>query len=439
LYKKSAWWKTQTWMKSNQVTRSPVILPENRESTFQSSEDQIEPYLNIKEHIRRVDVSRLAADLIKIPSCVQTVGRENGVSAYIEKFLRTEGIDVELSEAEPGRFNVIGRIKGSGKGRSLMLCGHMDTVPPYDMLQPYSGRIEEGTLYGRGACDMKGGVAAMLAALTGIKRSGHRLAGDLVFAGVIDEEEMGKGVDALAERGPFVDAAVIGEPTDLKVAIGHKGLEWLKIDVFGKKVHGGRLELGVNAVAMASRLIERLYNEYVPKLNLRAHAVLGRPTINVGRITGGDQPSTVPDLCTIEIDRRRVPEESFEQVYSELEAIIADLNREDPRFRAAVKGYFPQGRLLPHDPFCTDQTDALVRCAIHSLQQCGLSDLTPTNFPAWSDAGILAGCTQAKCIVLGPGDLANAHTVNDSVRVADLEKAAQIYGSLALEYCGSHV
>ena len=390
----------------------------------------------LMQHVDGAGVVKLTAGLVQIPGCVQTDARERGVAAYIHRLLKTEGIPVELQQAQPGRDNVIATLKGAGGGRSLMLCGHMDTVPPYGMEDAYSGRVVDGILYGRGACDMKGGLAAMLAAIFGIQRSGIRLAGDLVLAAVIDEEEMGKGVDFLAEHGPFVDGAVIGEPTDLQIALGHKGLEWLKIEVRGKKVHGGRLEQGINAVAMAARLLERIYNDYVPRLNARAHPVLGRPTINAGRISGGDQPSTVPDLCTIEFDRRWVPSESLESVYAELNEIIDDLHRQDERFCAQVRGYYPAEALLPHNPFCTDPSDALVQSALLAGPACGLTPASLTAFPAWSDAGILAACTRASCIVLGPGDLALAHTARECVPVEQLKQAARIYAAIALDYCG---
>lgn len=378
---------------------------------------------------------KIASDLVKIPSCAQTRVRENDVSAYLYQLLCDEGIAAEVTEALPGRFNVTGVLQGNGGGRSLMLCGHMDTVPAYDMQDPYSGLIEGGCLHGRGACDMKGPLAAMLAAFFAIKRSEVRLKGDLVFAAVIDEEEMGKGVDYLALHGPFADAAVIGEPTGMRLALGHKGLEWIRVEVIGKKVHGGKMDLGINAVTMAARLIEKITNEYAPQLKTRFHPLLGHPTINIGRIEGGDQPSTVPGLCTLEIDRRWIPGESLEQVYRELAEIIADLQKADPRFRAEVKGYYPAEELLPHNPFCTELDDPLVASAIRSLQTLGFSDLEPAAFPAWTDAGILAGCTKTKCIVMGPGDLALAHTAGELIEVADLEKAARFYKQLALDYC----
>ena len=288
-----------------------------------------------------IDVIQIASDLVKIPSCSQTRVRENDVSAYLYQLLNNEGIAAEVTEALPGRFNVTGILQGSGGGRSLMLCGHMDTVPAYDMQDPHSGLVENGVLHGRGACDMKGPLAAMLAAFIAIKRSNIRLKGDLIFAAVIDEEEMGKGVDYLALHGPFADGAVIGEPTSLRLALGHKGLEWIRVEVFGKKVHGGKMEEGINAIAMAGRLIGAIEQQYAPMIRERVHPLLGHPTINIGRIEGGDQPSTVPGSCTLEIDRRWIPGESLEQVYQELWDIILDLQQHDPRFKAEIKGYYP--------------------------------------------------------------------------------------------------
>ena len=391
---------------------------------------------SLLKYIANVNVVQIAADMVKIPSCSLSKNREKDVAEFIFNLLSKEGIQSELTEVEPGRFNVTAIQKGTGTGKSLMLCGHLDTVPAYDMSDPYSGLVKNGRLYGRGACDMKGPLAAMLAAFIGIYHSRIKIQGDLVFAGVIDEEEMGKGIEYLMKNGPFVDAAVIGEPTAMQLAVGHKGLEWLMVDVFGKKVHGGRMKEGINAIAMASKLINRLSEDYANILNEREHPILGSPTINIGRIEGGDQPSTVPGSCTLEIDRRWVPEETVAQVYQEISAIIEDLHKQDPKFNASVKSYFPSGELLPHEPFCTEETDPLVISAKITMSQSGFDNLTSTVFPAWTDAGILAAYTKTKCIVMGPGDLALAHTSNEYIETEELKKASQFYGSLVLNYCG---
>jgi acetylornithine deacetylase/succinyl-diaminopimelate desuccinylase len=378
----------------------------------------------------------IATNLVRIPSYSLLENSEGEMAAYIQELLNAEGITTQLKEVKPGRFNVTGILKGTGGGRSLMLCGHMDTVPAYGMPDPFSGRVEDGKLYGRGSCDMKGPLAAMLAAFIGIKRSGTTFNGDLVFAGVIDEEQTGKGVEYLAQNGPFVDGAVIGEPTDMRLALGHKGLEWLKIDVSGKKVHGGNMDKGINAIAMASRLIARIYGQYTPILKRRKHPVLGYPTINIGKIEGGDQPSTVPGICTLEIDRRWIPEESIDQVYAELSAIITKLKQQDSKFNAEIKSFFTSGDLLPHKPFYTEESDPLVQSANLALRQLHYQKRKPTVFPAWSDAGVLAAYTQAKCIIMGPGDLSFAHTSEEFIETKSLEQAAKIYGMLALDYCG---
>ena len=379
----------------------------------------------------------IASNLVKIPSYSSLENSESEMAVYIQELLSSEGITTQLKEVQPGRFNVTSILKGTGNGRSLMLCGHMDTVPAYGMDDPFSGRVENGKLYGRGSCDMKGPLAAMLAAFIGIKHSGTTLKGDLIFAGVIDEEQTGKGVEFLAQNGPFVDGAVIGEPTDMRLALGHKGLEWLKIDVFGKKVHGGNMDKGINAIAMASRLIARIYGQYTPVLKRRKHPVLGHPSINIGKIEGGDQPSTVPGICTLEVDRRWIPEESIDQVYTELSAIITKLQQQDSKFNAEIKSFFSSCDLLPHKPFYTEESDPLVESAHYALRQLRIQKRKPTVFPAWSDAGVLAVYTQAKCIIIGPGDLTLAHTSEEFIETKSLEKAAIFYGMLALDYCGS--
>ncbi|NLT49114.1 MAG: M20 family metallopeptidase [Clostridiales bacterium] len=391
----------------------------------------------IEDSIAEVDVVKIASDLVRIPSFSFMEDQERDVAMYIYDLFLKEGIETELVEVMPGRCNVTARLPGRGGGRSLMLSGHLDTVPVYDMEDPFSGEIIEGRLHGRGSCDMKGPLAAMIAAMIGIHRSDVTLQGDLVFAGLIDEEEKGKGVEHLVLHGPKTDAAINGEPTGMQPAIGHKGLEWIKIKVLGKKVHGGRMDEGINAIVMASRIIERIYDEYMPKLNQRKHPILGCPTINVGKIQGGDQPSTVPGSCIIEIDRRWIPEENLDQVYEELEEIIKDVQKEYPGFQAEVSGMFPPGELLPHEPFCTDEKDPLIRSVQRAFERISHPYEGVTTFPAWSDAGVMSSFTDMKCIVMGPGDLALAHSGNESIDVEDIRAAALIYGYLAYDYCGA--
>lgn len=404
-------------------------------------------YMNDKKlllaELKTIDTVKIASDLVRIPSYTFLEKQEKEVALYIRDLFLSEGIPAEIPEVEENRYNVTAVLSGTGGGRSLMLSGHMDTVPVYDMQDPFSGRIAEGRVYGRGACDMKGPLAAMIAAMIGIKRAGIELPGDLYFTGVIDEEEQGKGVGYLIKNGPHTDAAIVGEPTSMRIAVGNRGLEWIKIEIYGKKVHGGAQVEGISAIQMASRLVDRIYSVYAPAIAKRKHPILGQATINVGRICGGDQPSTVAGSCTLEIDRRWIPGESTEQVYRELNELIEALHQEDERFSAKVKNYYETAALPPHKPFCTDSNDPLVLAAVSAVMQNetekGRTDFEAktelTYCPCWTDAGMIAALTDTTCIILGPGEMALAHTPDESIGTEELAEATAIYALLAMEYC----
>lgn len=385
---------------------------------------------DIKKYLSGVDAAAIAADLIAIPSFSFMPMQEQKVAEHLRTLFAANGVDAYLQEVVPGRPNVIARIKG-GDGPSLMLCGHMDTVPAYDMADAFTPRVENGVLHGRGACDMKGAVAAMAAAMIAVKKSGAVLAGDLIFAGLVDEEEGGTGAEYIADNGPYADAAIIGEPTDMHVALGHKGLEWIAIDVLGRKVHGGDQAFGVNAIQMAARLVNKIYDEYAPLIKTRTHPVLGSASINIGRIEGGDQPSTVAGACRLLLDRRDVPGETRESVYAELRDVCAALHAQDPAFCASVYDLMEGKTKKPHYPYCLDAKEPIVQSICTALEESSVAGVL-TAFPAWSDAGTLSAYTHCRPLVCGPGHLGNAHSVNDSVSVDELRLAAEVYARTAL-------
>lgn len=397
----------------------------------------------MKLFMDRSELFRIASELVQIPSNISLGGNEEELAKYIEGVFKKEGILSSLEDACDGRPNIYALIQGSGEGRSLMLTGHLDTVPGYGMEDPLSGEIRDGRLYGRGSCDMKGALAAMIAALISIKRSGIALKGDLRFIGVIDEEEAGRGTEYLVKNGPFTDGAIVGEPTGLRIGAGNKGLEWMEIKVKGKTVHGGAMEKGVNAISKAAKLITKLENSYIPGLEAKRHPVLGMPTLNFGTISGGDQPSSVPGECLIRVDRRWVPEETLEEVYGEIRSVIEDLKQEDASFDAEVRDMFENENLLQHQPFCTDEKDPLifaVRNAMYNLEQdteipSGTFQQELTLFPAWSDGGFISNLMKASCIILGPGDLTVAHSKEESIDLEQIYQAACLYQRIALEYC----
>ncbi len=381
------------------------------------------------------DAVQLTKEMVKIKSYSFMENQEEEISKYILDFFTENGITSYRTEIVPGRYNTFAILKGedSENNPSLLLTGHMDTVPAYDFKEAFTAREDADYLYGRGSCDMKGALAAMMCAMVNIKESGTKLKGDLIFCGVADEEEAGIGTESLIKTGPEASYAVIGEPTKLEIALGHKGLEWIEISFKGKKVHGGAQKDGVNAIMMAGRFLHKLETEYLPKLEKRTHPVLGTATLNIGTITGGDQPSTVADKCSIRLDRRCLTDETIAQVYEELQAICDELHEEDPKFEAEIRDVF-NGETMPHIPFCTDENSPLVKAAENALGREGMTPVL-TCFPAWSDAGFMNALTKSECIVLGPGDLSVAHSIHEKISKRQLLSAVSVYEEMAREIC----
>lgn len=381
------------------------------------------------------DAVQLTKEMVKIKSYSFMENQEEEISKYILDFFTENGITPYRTEIVPGRYNTFAILKGedSENNPSLLLTGHMDTVPAYDFKEAFTAREDADYLYGRGSCDMKGALAAMMCAMVNIKESGTKLKGDLIFCGVADEEEAGIGTESLIKTGPEATYAVIGEPTKLEIALGHKGLEWIEISFKGKKVHGGAQKDGVNAIMMAGRFLHKLETEYLPKLEKRTHPVLGTATLNIGTITGGDQPSTVADKCSIRLDRRCLTDETIAQVYEELQAICDELHEEDPKFEAEIRDVF-NGETMPHIPFCTDENSPLVKAAENALGREGMTPVL-TCFPAWSDAGFMNALTKSECIVLGPGDLSVAHSIHEKISKRQLLSAVSVYEEMAREIC----
>lgn len=400
----------------------------------------------ILAELEKIDVGKLTSDMVKIPSYSFMEEQEKEISEYISAYFTAEGIENEITQIEPGRYNVVAKLPGknSQHAKSLQFNGHMDTVPPYDFEDAFSGRIADGKVYGRGSIDMKGPIASIMTAMTAIKRAGIELDGDLYFTGVADEEEQGKGAKYISQHGPFTDGAVVCEGSNMVVQLGNKGLEWIEVIIEGKKTHAGASEKGINAIQMAARFVDYIYDKYTPVLKSRRHPILGDPTINIGTINGGDQPSTVAGECRIKLDRRCVPGETIEQVYSELEDIIAELNKEDPRFKATIRDVFEGVNDVPHMPFATEPEDPIVKCARNGLalekyyrhNEVMDASAAPLGVcTAWTDAGFIANNTDAKCIIFGPGLIEVAHSVREYIDIEEMERAAFVYAMMANEYC----
>jgi len=392
---------------------------------------------NISKVISQEEIIGLITDLVKIPSHPPIKGQETEVAKYIQELFVKEGIDSELLHVEDNRCNVTAILKGKKNGRKLLLTGHLDTVPPYDMEDSYSAKIVGDKLIGRGTVDMKGPLACMIMSMIAIKRAGIELDGDLCFAGVIDEEEKSLGTIALIENGVNADAAIVGEPTNLEICVAHRGLEWLEFEFIGKAVHGGKQSEGINAILKATNFIHLMEEKLVKKLEKRVHPIAGNSTMNYGTIAGGTQPSTVAGTCTIEIDRRWIPGEKYEDILEEYQELIENSKKDDKAFVCNMKvldvSVMKDGYI--HEAMEIDTEHALVKTLNEASKEITKNVPQKTYFPAWSDGGLLDKYAKIPTLVFAPGDLETAHSKDEYISIKQLIPAVQIYAYTAYKFC----
>lgn len=386
----------------------------------------------LEAHLEIGEVVEAASALIAVPSHRDAPGRETACAQRMAEMWRSWGFEPEVAPIADGRPNVYVRLAGQGNGPALMLTGHLDTVPGYEMDRPaFEPVVADGKLWGRGAVDMKGALACMMVALKLVRELDVPLPGDLLFAAVIGEEEQSEGTEHLIHHGPRADWAVVGEPTGLAIHAGHRGLEWLSFEFIGRAAHGGTPERGVNAIRMAARFIQRVEAELAPELARRRHPLIGPAVMNWGVIRGGTQPSMVADRCTLQVDRRRLPAETLEQVWSEYQQILDALAAEDPDFQCRMSRMAENMATMDHGGL----EIALDHPLVTSLQAV-LETLTgqPARigaFGGWTDGALLSNFGQIPAVVFGPGDLGVAHSRAEFVPVEELRLATLAYALLA--------
>lgn len=363
--------------------------------------------------------AKLLCDLIALPSvnpAFATVARtragEKKVADFLAGLAAQAKLEVEFQKVLPGRSNLIVRLAPAGKiERRILLAPHLDTVDTADE-KAFSPRAFAGKIFGRGACDTKGSVAVMFSALcelAGLKSRPQNT--EIIFAGLVDEENAQAGSRGLVAGGLRADLAIVGEPTKLKIITAHKGSVWLKLETRGKSAHGARPELGSNAVHAMARIVDCLETEYAKILRRRRHALLGHPTINVGTICGGTQPNIVPDKCVIAIDRRTLPGESEHGVRREISALLG---------AKKLRASFDNAKLAPCLPMETDARLPLVRQFMKRLGQ-----RRPAGVDFFCDAAVLAGAG-IPSVVFGPGDIAQAHTVDEWIFLSQLDHGREM-------------
>ena len=357
-------------------------------------------------------VLKLLRELVAIdsvnPTLVPGAAGEAAVAGAIAAHLTSIGLDVEMQEAAPGRPNVIGVLEGRRKGRSLMFCGHVDTVGVAGMTDPFVPRIDGGRLYGRGAQDMKGGVAAMIAAAAILAPSWSR--GRLIVAAVIDEEHMSVGAEELVKEWR-ADMAIVTEPTDLRLAIGHKGFAWIDVATRGRAAHGSRPDEGRDAIARMGRVLVALEARDRALRALPPVPFQGTGSLHASLINGGRELSSYPDACSLQMERRTVGGEDADVVQAEMDLLLAQLAREDSDFHATA-------RVVAYRPAYSLTADhALPRALGAAIAKTGRSG-EPTGMTFWTDAAILADAG-IPSVLFGPGG-AGLHSISEYVNVEDV-------------------
>lgn len=344
--------------------------------------------------------------------------REKEMGEYLADKMSKLGMAVESREVLPGRPNVFGTIKGSGSGPALMLAGHMDTARTDRYEAAYHVYEDRGRIYGRGACDMKAGIAAYLEVARLVKASGTRLRGDLIIAGVMDEEFRMLGSQDIGKNGPAAHQGIIGEPTDLTVCPANKGRVSTFIRTFGKAAHSSVPEQGTNAVVQMAKVVQAFsdYNETL--LSRPPHPLCGHGRFNPGVISGGVQVNMVPDRCKLEVDRRTLPGETKDAVYKEFRERLDAIPAGENEFKYDITD--PSWLIPPND---ISPDEPVVQSLLKAFQAVTGQSKDVTAFVAGSDAPHMGFPT----VVCGPGSINQAHSTNEFVSLDQVAGAARMY------------
>ena len=373
-------------------------------------------------------VIRLLRDLVAInsvnPTLVPGAPGERAIADLVAHELTRSGLDVSIEPIADGRPNVVGVLKGRAEGPTLMFCGHTDTVGVAGMDDPFTPRERDGRLYGRGAQDMKGGVAAMMSAAAVVAQCGLD-AGCLIVAAVVDEEHSSIGADALVKTWR-ADAGIVTEPTDLAIAVGHKGFAWVEVTVDGKAAHGSRPADGQDAILRLGRVLTRLEALDRELQSRPPHPLVGTGSLHASLVSGGRELSSYPDRATLQMERRILPDEPESIAVEEVREILAALGREDATFRGSAAAMFsrPAYEVPPGHDVRTRLAAALQRAG-------GQPRIVGASF--WTDAAVL-GHAGIPSILFGPGG-AGLHSTEEYVNVADVLMCRDALVELAAEYC----
>lgn len=382
--------------------------------------------------IDRAYIVQALQDLVRInsinPGLVPGGAGEGEIAVYLAREMKAIGLDVIIREPLPLRPNVIGVLKGSGGGRSLMLNGHTDIVGVEGMSQPFIPTIRDGKLYGRGAFDMKASLAAMLAVARAFIDANMRLAGDLILAMVIDEEYQHAGTLDVIKSHP-TDGAIVTEPTGLRVCVAHRGFWWFDVETIGRAAHGSRYQEGIDANRLMGYFLVELDKHADELLQRPPHALLGPPSIHAPLMKGGSSQSVYAARCLTELERRLLPGETPEQVVGEIQTIIDALTARIPNFKATVKEGFGRHafEVSPDAPIVQTVVEAYRTYLNQSPEIYG--ELW------WMDSALLANAG-IETVIIGPKG-AGAHADEEWVELDSVVELAHILAEASIQYCSA--
>lgn len=377
----------------------------------------MDPTIRLLKHL-------IAIDSVN-PALVPGAAGESAIARSIAEEFRSLGFATHVQDAGAGRPNVIGILEGRTQGRSLMLCGHTDTVGVAGMTRPFDPLERDGRIYGRGSQDMKGGVAAMIGAARVLAESGGLAAGRIVIACVADEEHESIGAEALVTQFR-ADGGVVTEPTELAVAVAHKGFEWVEIEVEGRAAHGSRPRDGRDAILRMGRVLGALEALDGELQAGRAHALVGTGSLHASLIEGGRELSSYPDRCALQIERRTIPGETEGSSLREVERILTRLRGEDPDFKAASRAMFSRA------PYQIAPNHELPEALVKAAGQAGATSPT-IGMSFWTDAAVLGGAG-IPSVLFGPTG-AGLHGLEEWVEVQSVLTCRDALVNLARAWC----
>ncbi len=378
-------------------------------------------------YISKEEIIELTRELVQSPS-VNPPGDTSECARIVLNRFEQNNINAKIIEVKRGVCNVVARLPGKKKGKVLLLNGHLDVVPAGEgwTVNPFGGEIRRDKMYGRGTCDMKSGIASMIAAMIAFKRSGASFNGEIIFMGAADEEtgsEFGTVYLLKNNIGTNADFAIVSEPTNLRVELGNRGLRWIDIFVRGKASHSGRPHLGINAISYAAKVIEAIQS--IEFSNRNDAFEISSPSISVTMIKGGTKENIIPDWCGITVDRRMIPGETTETVMEELKRIITPILEGEKGLEIEVK-------MRPNywDPYLISEDEPIVRSTIDSFKQVTGEKPEIASKAACTDASHLFHLGGIPTVLFGPGDPLLSHKVDECVAMENLVLSTAIIISI---------